>query len=86
MITENVINVKILPHPAGIMSLLGPGVEVHAVDDRVDAAVEDSGQVDDVLNQARHHLRRLVIHVFPDIIKIPITETNHDSALVTKWP
>ena len=47
---------------------LGPGVRVHPVDDRVDAAVEDGGQVDDVLHQARHHLGRLIIYVFPDVI------------------
>ena len=50
------------------MSPLGPSVEIHPVDDRVDAAVEDGGQVDDVLHQARHHLGRLIIYVFPDVI------------------
>ena len=46
----------ILPNPAAIVSPLAPGVEIHPVDDRVDAAVEDGGQVDDVLDQAWDHL------------------------------
>lgn len=50
------MRIHILPHPAGIISPLGPSVEVHPVYDRVDAAVEDGGQVDDVLHQARHQL------------------------------
>ena len=58
-----------LPNPAGIVSPLRPGVEIHPVNDRVDAAVEDGGQVDDVLHKAWHQLWRLVIHVFPDVIK-----------------
>ena len=37
-----------LPDPASVVSPLAAGVEIHPVDDRVDAAVEDGGQVDDV--------------------------------------
>ena len=81
---KNQMHVHILPHPAGIVSPLGPGVKIHPVYDRVDAAVEDGGQVDDVLHQARHKLRRLVIHVFPDVIKnrLPITGETHDLSLI----
>ena len=45
-----------LPDPASVVSPLGAGVEIHPVDDRVYAAVEDGGQVDDVLDKARDHL------------------------------
>ena len=46
----------LLPKPASVVIPLGAGVEIHPVDDRVDAAIEDGGQVDDVLDQAWDHL------------------------------
>ena len=46
----------LLPNPAGVVIPLGAGVEIHLVDDRIDAAVEDGGQIDDVLDQAWDHL------------------------------
>ena len=47
---------NILPNTTGAVSPLASGVEIHPIDDRVDAAVEDGGEENDVLNQAWDYL------------------------------
>ena len=56
---------------------------VETIDQGIDAGVENRSEIENILDQARHQRRCLLVNGVPRISEIQV---NHESHCFTKWP